>query len=199
MDSPPHENCNFIGFGSNIIIGCYPKEAILECLLKFGVTIFVNLVSEQYTISENLAIVYNLPIASGKAPKVTEYKSLLFILSQHYQQNKIIYIHCHGGHGRAGTIACLLCCYLNHTFGDKILDGAQAIYNIWSWRNTRTNRAKNFIPVPETQAQVKCILQAYPPKDMINKNITQFMEGIPLLDRRDKTWLKKVRADRNKK
>lgn len=197
MEYAPHDNCIFIGFGSRIIVGCYPSSGELDLLLKFGVKVFVNLVEETYQIPDYCKL-YWLPTKSGRAPVVEYYIPLLSILCDHFIQGDIIYIHCHGGHGRAGTLASLLSCYLNHKLGSGNLDGMMAIDCIWAWRNTRRNTSKNFIPVPETENQVSCVLKAYPVKDM-NSSLTDFIRRNPILNRSDKSWLKKVKSDRRKK
>ena len=158
-------------------------------MIAWGITIFVSLVPETYTVPFGCLLLHH-PINSGKTLSQLETKTLIDKLVKLYAFGHKIYIHCHGGHGRAGTIAAILVANLTG------LKAESAIHHVWAWRNARLNQAKNYIPVPETRSQVKLILTMCGNDCPSHLSIDQYMNQTPILDRRDRSWLKKVKADR---
>lgn len=100
------------------LFGSYPSYEALKELEANGVKTFVNLTEAD----ENLTpynvhtdnVVINYPIKDRKIPRNTLTFSLLIIkihnIIQNLSNNDKIYVHCRGGHGRAGIfVACYLC------------------------------------------------------------------------------------------
>jgi len=89
----------------------------------------------------------------------------------------ILYIHCHGGHGRAGTIGALLIGKIYN------LNCNQAVKIVEESRETRRDTSRNFIPTPESTKQITLI--------------ASILGGTyPLPDRSDRRWLNRVRKER---
>jgi len=162
----PHEKCNYIT--NNIIIGSYPTVKTLKILEDYGVDVFIDL--RTATNYETHKEKYHFPIGIGKPPTKKQAKKILQIISQN--ENKLIYIHCKAGHGRAGTIGAYLIGKLYK------LDTCEAVAYIEQQRNTRIDKTKNYIPTPETTSQISFLIKEIG----LKKNNT-----IP--DRTDKSWL----------
>lgn len=173
-DRPPHSRANFLTTDGRVIVGSYPQHTdsglTPNSLAEYGVTTIVNLTPKRYIAPLHII---NFPIANGKAsPKMATIELIdkLVIL---YNQGHVIYIHCMGGHGRAGMIGALLLGSLCK------LDGVEAINIVERCRETRADTSRNFVPTPETNAQVQLIL------------FILGDGGKPHPDRSDRSWLKR--------
>lgn len=176
---PPHSRANFLTNDNRVIVGAYPLDP--QSLVDYGVTVLVNLVSKDYNVEQKDKVIHYLPypIKSGRAPSMKFARELVNKLIELYKGGNIIYIHCFGGHGRAGTIAAL--------FIGKLLniDGVDAIRWVERKRETRDDISRNFIPTPETKTQVNLIIK-----------LLGNPENKQLPDRSDKSWLKRVKSER---
>ena len=105
------------------LFGCYPKQRDVDELMKEGVRYFVNLTSfgenkiKPYVLSSSCKRI-NFPIRDHGVPRDWETFSIFIckisniIATLQFPQK--MYIHCRGGHGRAGLIVAILLC---HIFG----------------------------------------------------------------------------------
>jgi len=129
----PTDKSNWVVHG-RILQGAYPvgktdieQRVVISALMRAGVSCFVNLVSLQETMQlpeysslvsahekmrpkDNAKVDHvHFPISDGGTAKDNQVLPLLQDLVKRVKQNQKLYIHCYGGHGRAGTIcACLL-------------------------------------------------------------------------------------------
>lgn len=122
------------------LFGKYPTNGELKLLEAAGVSVFVDLTTEklpEYTIAPSSQHI-KYPLMDRRIPYDMEnFKKFILRLIGFIKENKKIYIHCRGGHGRAGlTVACLLVVYLG-------LTSEQAI--------TKTNEAHNQRLVMDTR------------------------------------------------
>lgn len=179
--SGPHERCNYVDAEKLIIIGASPRQEDIEKIMADGVTLFINLTeTKEYILPETIQY-YHFPIKSGMAPSQKKMKDILKIVIEAHQEGIKMYIHCTGGHGRASVIAsCIIGKMLN-------LLAPDAIQYVEDCRNSRIDKSRNFIPVPETQKQVEFIGKILGVGDK------------PLPDRSDKSWLQKVKMERSKR
>lgn len=139
----PHERCNYIT--KNIILGACPIASTLQKIENFGVDIFIDL--REQTNYDTQKEKYHFPITGGKPPSKFQAEAILKIVIDN--PNKLFYIHCNGGHGRAGTIGAYL---MGKMYG---LDVAEAVLHIEKCRATRIDKTRNFIPTPEMTCQIK--------------------------------------------
>lgn len=98
------------------LFGGYPLQDQVNELIKEGVAIFLDLTTPEdklprYTTS-NSSIYINYPIPDGSTPSKSILK-LLLLIRDYILENRRIYIHCKGGHGRSGMVAAGLLCLLN--------------------------------------------------------------------------------------
>jgi len=99
----------------------YPPKSYLKQLHQLGIDVFVSLVAkgettrdgtplEDYTAylnEDDLQVEF--PISDRRTPKnLTSLKKMLRRLSKLLTDGHRLYIHCRGGHGRAGLICALL-------------------------------------------------------------------------------------------
>lgn len=143
----PNERCNYIT--KNIILGACPTAITLQQIENFGVDIFIDL-REQTNYSTQKKK-YHFPITCGKPPSKHQADAILQIVNDN--PDKLFYIHCNGGHGRAGTIGSYLMGKLYE------LDVTDAVSHIEKCRNTRIDKTRNFIPTPEMPAQIKFLVK----------------------------------------
>jgi protein-tyrosine phosphatase len=175
---PPHSRSNFLTEDRRIIIGSFPEHKgtglTPQVLVEYGVTVIVNLAPREYSQSIEGVRYLPYPIASGRAPSKKLATELIDRLISLHIEGHIIYIHCIGGHGRAGTIAALLIGKL------KKLDGVDAIRWVERARETREDTSRNFIPTPEMPGQIKFIV-----------NWLGNPQGKSVPDRSDKSWMRR--------
>ncbi len=124
----------------------------------------------------------NVKIKSGRAPKRDEANILVEKLIKWERENKKVYMHCSGGHGRCGTMAAL---FLGRKDG---LDACEAIARVEYLRSLRPDTTRNFIPTPESCQQVAFLVKELGLKD-----------GHVAPDRSDTSWLACVKSQRNKR
>lgn len=97
------------------LFGAYPTQHQIRELEEWGVNLIVNLTNKNeknirfYTTSVKII---NFAISDNKAPEnVREFCALTIYLTKLINQNKKIYIHCKGGHGRSGVLVASILCY----------------------------------------------------------------------------------------
>jgi hypothetical protein len=182
MNKGPHSRSNCITKDSRLIIGSEPyfTKETFKSLLDYGVTMVVDLRKHSHICYKNPSMkIVKFPISNGSIPKTKNISKLIEIVIQEYNNNGVVYVHCHGGHGRAGLVGALL---LGHLYN---LTGPEAIKRIEEYRETRTDTSRNFIPTPETQKQVNFVC-----------NILGIGSDEQIPDRSDESWLYRVLKER---
>jgi hypothetical protein len=186
MQQPPHSRSNFIVENNTILIGARPEPFTLQSIIDCGVQFIVNLADNDDSLwykellPENIKVVH-IPTKNGSPPTFQLASTTICEIQEFLYENtnSKVYIHCNGGHGRAGTFGALL---LGKIYN---FDAMEAIYEIEKWRLTRPDQSRCFIPTPETQKQV----------DYIVKHLG-LKHGNIVPDRRDRSWLKIVKRER---
>jgi len=180
----PHTRCNWV-IKNRILMGSRPVGKIrgrlntFNKLINFGVKLIVNL-NDKYKnpwymkkLPEDVSVIL-FPIKSGDVEDDDKVIKLLNEILDFYNNKPgIIYIHCHGGFGRAGTIAA---CLLGKIKG---LNCQQAVEELQRLKETRIDKSRNIIPMPETDVQISQIAR-----------IIGFDSRIPLPDRSNMDWIK---------
>ena len=99
------------------LFGAYPTQHQIQQLEDWGVDIVVNLTkNDEKKIrpyrTRNKVIQFSIP--DRKVPEdVREFCALVIHLTREIRAGKKIYIHCKGGHGRAGLLVAAILCYLH--------------------------------------------------------------------------------------
>ena len=126
-------------------------------LLKFGITVFLDL-TQSYEVPEYTSFLppdvrrISFPIRNCDVPSRVESVIGLFRrLEQlmHEQPQAKLYIHCHGGVGRTGTIVACYYIYFEHLSFEEALDKMRRQY-------TQSPRSK-FMNAPETKRQIEFV------------------------------------------
>jgi len=185
MNELPHSRCNFIASDSLICVGASPIHETFQNILNWNPSLIINLedIESWYYphLPQNIKYI-TLPIKNGDIPSIDSILPLMEEMNEFYRNQRKIYIHCAGGHGRAGLIATLFIGYMSG------MDTYEAISYIESWRNTRLDTSRNFVPTPETNKQVQFI-----------HHFLKLKPGHTLPDRSDRSWLTRVRNERRKR
>ncbi|KAJ3181233.1 hypothetical protein HDU87_001362 [Geranomyces variabilis] len=187
---PPHSRCNFLTDDRLLLVGARPIDSTLQGILAWGASLFVNLESpaqdpDCYDYAAKLpesVELLKLPTRNGLAPAAQPARQAVKQITAVRKAGRKVYIHCNGGHGRAGTLAALVLGTLQG------LDAVNAIREVERRRETRPDCSRNLVPTPESNAQVKFLAKELGVR-----------AGGTLPDRSDKSWLKQVRADRKKR
>lgn len=98
------------------LFGAFPTQLQISQLEKWGVELIINLTSNNekkikpyFTTCK--VIQYSIPDREVPTNLITFYALVLF-LSEMIKNNKKIYIHCKGGHGRSSLVVCVLLCFI---------------------------------------------------------------------------------------
>jgi protein-tyrosine phosphatase len=185
--SVPHSRCNKITEDGLILLGAKPTIDTLPLLLTAGVKLFINLEDNKEKdwykdqLTDNIEYV-SIPTKSGSPPSLKSAQLAFEKIQAVYSKKEISYIHCSGGHGRAGTLGAFLLGRM------KNITAPQAIQEIELWRESRPDTSRNFIPTPESVSQVKFLVKQLGVKD-----------GEIIPDRTNTDWLKKVKKERKQR
>ena len=126
-------------------------------LLKFGITVFLDL-TQSYEVPEYASFLpsdvqrISFPIRNFDVPSSVESVMNLFRrLEQliHERPHAKLYIHCHGGVGRTGTIVACYYIYFEHFSFEESLDKMKRKY-------AQSPRSR-IMDAPETQSQVEFV------------------------------------------
>jgi protein-tyrosine phosphatase len=128
----PTEYCNWV-IPNILLVGGFPRRSKnIDEILGVGIDVIVCLVEkfelervnksyEQHIKQKNPQVqVIFFPIVDRSIGKDEEVEQLVIQLSQMITQGRKVFTHCVGGHGRGGTIACLLLARL-YTMNDSHL------------------------------------------------------------------------------
>lgn len=159
------DNCSYF-LENKGLFGSYPTQEIVNELEKNGVRYFIDLT----TLNEKKTITYNTnynyikyPIKDQYVPDdwldysmfIIKIKNIIDILNE----NEKIYIHCKGGHGRAGIVVACLLCYI------KKISPEQSIKYTTFYHNNRKNMEEKWriIGSPQTKSQRQFIIEFFKP------------------------------------
>ena len=148
------------------LFGSYPSQESANELESNGVCLFVNLTEQIENLDEyklKNAEMISFPIPDRKIPTNTLQFSLLIMKIvmriTNFKQGEKIYIHCKGGHGRAGiVVASILCYYYN-------IEPSRALELTTLYHSQRKEmRAKwRTIGSPQTQTQKQFVNKLFTP------------------------------------
>jgi predicted NAD-dependent protein-ADP-ribosyltransferase YbiA (DUF1768 family) len=147
------------------LFGGYPNEEDIIYYESIGVKYIVNLTHENDNLKPYYTncIVIKYPILDIKIPKdVVTFSSLILKLDNilhNLQKNEKIYVHCKGGHGRAGILVASLLCYNLKITPEESL---QLTNNYHSKRIEMKDKWRN-IGSPQTTTQKKFVHKLFNP------------------------------------
>lgn len=179
----PHSRCNWV-IPSRLLVGAEPTADTLPAILSFGVTKFICLSDCHYesSLPFNVALIKaHMRHGAAGTQKAVELLANQVVDDMHKTSARI-YMHCRGGHGRAGMLGAIIA---GLYYGLKCV---RAIAYIEEKRNERPDKSHNFIPTPETTAQVKMVAA-----------IIQLEDNAQLPDRSSRLWLKRVQKERKER
>lgn len=142
------------------LFGCYPSQEDVNDLEKKGVRYFVDLTYvgekkiKKYITQHNFI---QFPIKDHNIPEEL-YKFSIFIckisnIIKKLNKGEYVYIHCKGGHGRAGLVVSCLLCYIHKITSHDSLKLTNEFHNNRKimndkWRHIgspQTDKQKNFV------------------------------------------------------
>ncbi len=159
MNPTDNSNCVFLG-DDRILVGWYPNREELSAIIARGYDVYISLVTPAETtelgcyvnsvravISNPIFVTY--PIVDGHIPTDLEgFRKLLQLILFLNKQGRKIYLHCRGGHGRAGVvIACL--------YKELGMSSTEALMQVQERHRERKNQPD--YPTPQTVEQIQFI------------------------------------------
>ena len=156
------------------LFGAYPTQHQIQQLEEWGVDIVVNLTKNDEkkirpyrTKAKTKVIQFSIP--DRKVPEdVREFCALVIHLTRKIREGEKIYIHCKGGHGRAGLLVAAILCHLHKITPKESLIMTSEYHATRPVHSTKPNSKKNEFwktkGSPQTQEQcefVKNLFQAY--------------------------------------
>ena len=159
--SNPTDFCNWL-IPQKLLIGGYPYPRIdyrinhLDKLLALGVNAFISLVEDHEIVKfgdySSILARHNSSITYSRYPirdrSITSDDILFNLVERIFKlpaDGKLVYIHCWGGHGRAGTFAC---CFLQRFYR---ITAEKAIQHNRQCHSTRKHNPNK--PTPQGQKQ----------------------------------------------
>ena len=147
------------------LFGSFPTQESVDMLEGIGVRYFVDLTTDNEVSNEYITKYkhINYPIKDMDIPVnwKTYARFIINIISiiKNLTDDEKIYIHCRGGHGRAGVVVASIFCYMYR------MDPLKAIENTTICHNNRiTMREKwRIMGSPQTTKQKKFILKYFRP------------------------------------
>ncbi len=118
------------------LFGSYPNKEQVEELEKIGVKYFIDLTTrweklDRYKCNVNYI---SYPIRDNNIPnniddflKFLEYLKLIY---ESLDKKEKMYIHCKGGHGRAGLVVCCLLCMIENIDSKSSIDKTTEYHKI---------------------------------------------------------------------
>lgn len=168
MDSVTDTSAFFIN--GQALFGAYPSQQQIQQLKQWGVDLIVNLTSHNekkikpYTTD---CEVLHYPIPDREVPTfpVSFYACVVYV-SRAVFENKKIYIHCKGGHGRASLLVSCLLCFVYKTTPEEAFTSTSKYHAsrlVHSSKPKKDNywKARGFPQTPEQRAFVKNTFQQY--------------------------------------
>jgi len=144
------------------LFGSYPTTNRAKELEKNGVVQYINLtlpdeVKEHYNTDKS--IIY-YPIIDRQVPyDIYKFCKFLIQLVEIINTTSKVYIHCRGGHGRAGLVVACLLCYINKLSPDKSLKQTKMFHS----RRKEMREKWRKIGSPQTRKQKSFIFKLFKP------------------------------------
>ena len=149
------------------LFGSYPSHEAAKELEEEGVCLFVNLTEtvenlEQYKLSPTSEMI-SFPIPDRKIPSdVLDYSLLIMKIVMHlanFKDGQKLYVHCKGGHGRAGIVVASLLCYYYNIEPNRALELTTRYHS-----ERKEMRAKwRSIGSPQTVKQKQYVVKLFEP------------------------------------
>lgn len=148
------------------LFGSYPSPKNVKELENNNVRYFIDLTCEDEMINEKYSTVYkhiNYPIVDRKVPvdimSFTMFLRRVVKIIENLQEDEKLYVHCRGGHGRAGlVVACLLSAY-----GDYSAEDALKMTNEFHSKRKIMNEKWRQKGSPQTRQQKNFVLKFFEP------------------------------------
>lgn len=158
------------------LFGSFPSDSAIKELESNGVKYYVNLTYEnedkitQYT-TNNQIITYQIKDRSIPHDLLSFTKLIVHVsdIIKHLKPGEKVYIHCKGGHGRAGLVVASLICYL---FQYTAYEALQYTSKCHSNRLVMRDKWRK-IGSPQTYVQKKFVHQLFRPI-----NYTRMCKGL---------------------
>ena len=175
----PHPRANYVIPGM-LIQGSWPTHRgfspsechdALRSLAAAGVDVFVNLVTvrevrssanylQEYQLLRDNTQQLQLPIVDGQIAADDKLLKLATKCRKLLEAGNVLYVHCYGGHGRAGTLCALLLGQMYRIGGEEALERIQAYHDTRG--ETEEAQGLNASPAAACQShQVRRLLKLY--------------------------------------
>ena len=159
------------------LFGSYPTQEIVNDFEEKGVVFFIDLTTEhekhkltKYTVQTSYI---NFPIRDNYIPTdlFTYCKFICKIthIIQNLKDNQFIYVHCKGGHGRAGIVVSCLLCYIYKMSSYDALNKT----NLYHSKRSNMREKWRSIGSPQTDKQKEFVIRLFKPiylNNVCNKN-----------------------------
>ena len=157
------------------LFGCYPTVNGIKELVKEGVILFIDLTTENEKLRLN---VYNtdkkyisFPIKDRYIPinlnKFTEFIIQICDIIKNLKDGEKIYLHCKGGHGRAGLVVSCILSYIYNISGEESIMKTNIFHS-----NRKIMRDKwRLLGSPQTFKQKEFIIRMFKPIYITNVHI----------------------------
>lgn len=166
--------------------GSYPTQEIVDNFIKRGVKYFIDLTNDyeknklkRYHLDTN-CIYINYQIRDRSVPSnLYEFTKFIIKLShiiKNLKENELCYVHCRGGHGRAGLVVCCLLCYIYNYNSTEGLRLTTKYHNDREVMNEKWRKLGS----PQTENQKKFIIRMFKPiflNNIYNKNTYYYLNN----------------------
>jgi len=144
------------------LFGSYPSNEQVEILEEMGVIYFIDLTcdGEKVVNYQTKMQILKYPIKDRGVPtNIREFCKFIIQIGKIIKNDKNIYIHCRGGHGRAGLlVACLLCYLYKYSPQQSLL-----LTNQYHNNRTEMRNIWRKIGSPQTRVQKTFIFKLFKP------------------------------------
>ena len=160
------DKCSYF-IGNKAMFGGYPEQQFVETLEKDNVILFINLTCpsdnlEPYNIGAKSELI-NYPITDRSFPKDNQ-QYAKFIINicnklKSFNKDEQLYLHCRGGHGRAGIVVASILIYMYN------LPPERGLFLTREYHNNRENMRKKWrdIGSPQTKPQKLFVMNFFKP------------------------------------
>jgi protein-tyrosine phosphatase len=135
-----------------IYFGKYPDNAILKALHEVGIKLIIDLTHFTDNLPKYSSVVKRIefPIVDmGIEDDELTLRNVMFIKSLFLNGHNPVYIHCRGGHGRSGVIACLLYGLVYNKTAEESLEAIKGAHD----NRKQMSRKMRILGSPQTSEQ----------------------------------------------
>lgn len=163
---------------SKALFGSYPTQDIVNDFEKRGVCYFIDLTTDHekkklLKYETNTAKIIRHPIKDNYIPielfKFSQFICRVAYIIQSLKDDQKIYIHCKGGHGRAGIVVACLLCFINCITSYESLK----LTNQYHEQRPEMKEKWRSIGSPQTSKQKEFVIRLFKPiylDGVCNKN-----------------------------